>query len=98
MTIDNIQHRNTLKPAQRINSEKQRGHVLPRTPLIDINSPGRLRCAHILALCGFSHSTLYSRMKAGTFPAPDGRDGGLNFWRTDTIRSYLEAGTVGGAA
>lgn len=98
MTIDNIQHRSAIKSVQRINSEKQRGHVLPRTPLIDINSPGRLRCAHVLALCGFSHSTLYSRMKTGDFPAPDGRDGGLNFWNTLTIRNYLETGTVGGTS
>jgi predicted DNA-binding transcriptional regulator AlpA len=76
--------------------QPQRGHVLPRLPIIDINSPGRLRSGHILALCGFAHSTLYARMKSGDFPRPDGKDGGLNFWNTDTIKSYLEAGVVGG--
>jgi predicted DNA-binding transcriptional regulator AlpA len=75
------------------NSKKQRGHVLPRPPVIDINNPGRLRSSHVLALCGFSHSTLYSRMKTGDFPAPDGKDGGLNFWNTWTIKTYLENGT-----
>jgi len=76
--------------------KKQRGHVLPRIPLIDINQPGRLRSAHVLALCGFSHSTLYARIKNGKFPRPDGMDGGLNFWNTQTIKSYLETGIVRG--
>lgn len=74
--------------------QPQRGHVLPRAPIIDLYSPGRLRSSHVLALCGFSHSTLYSRMKAGEFPDPDGKDGGLNFWNTSTIRNHLEAGGV----
>ena len=34
----------------------------------------------------------YSRMKAGTFPSPSGKDGKLNFWNTSTIRDYLEVG------
>lgn len=72
--------------------QPQRGHVMPRSPIIDLYSPGRLRSAHVLALCGFSHSTLYSRMKAGTFPSPSGKDGKLNFWNTSTIRDYLEVG------
>ena len=69
---------------------QQRGHVVPRSPVIDLNGPGRLRTAHVLALCGISHSTLYARMDAETFPKPDGRDGGLNYWNTATIRDYLE--------
>jgi len=69
---------------------QQRGHVVPRSPVIDLNGPGRLRTAHVLALCGISHTTLYARLRAGSFPAPDGRDGGLNFWNTATIKNYLE--------
>jgi predicted DNA-binding transcriptional regulator AlpA len=93
----------TAKPVQVLansNTRKnpQRGHVMPRHPIIDINSPGRLRSRHVLALCGLSHSTMYSRMKAGTFPAPDGKDGGLNFWNTHTIRSYLQAETTRGCS
>ena len=68
---------------------QQRGHVLPRRPVIDLNGPGRLRTAHVLALCGISHSTLYARLEDETFPAPDGKDGGLNYWHTATIRRYL---------
>ena len=68
---------------------KQRGHVVPRPPVIDLNGPGRLRTAHVLALCGISHTTLYARLHAGNFPAPDGKDGGLNYWNTLTIKNYL---------
>lgn len=65
-------------------------HVLPRQPVIDLSNPGRLRTAHVLALCAISHSTLYSRLNAGSFPPPDGKDGGMNYWNTQSIRSYLE--------
>lgn len=65
-------------------------HVQPRQPVLDLNHPGRLRTAHVLALCGISHSTLYSRLKANAFPEPDGKDGGLNYWNTQTIKSYLQ--------
>ena len=77
---------NAVSPGRK----QQRGHVAPRTPVIDLNGPGRLRTAHVLALCGFSHSTLYARMNAEAFPKPDGKDGGLNYWNTATIRGYLE--------
>lgn len=71
-------------------AKKRRSHVTPRRPLIDLNEPGRLRTANVLALLGISHSTLYLRLKAGTVPAPDGRDGRLVYWRTETIRAFLE--------
>lgn len=82
------------KSARAINCTKspartKRGHVAPAVPLISLDAPGRLRTANVLALCGISHSTLYARLNSGTFPPPDGKDGGLNYWRTDTIRSYL---------
>lgn len=76
--------------------KKQRGHVLPRCPLIDLNQPGRLRSGHVLALCGISHSTLYKRLKESAFPQPDGKDGGLNFWNTQTIKNYLQTGAKEG--
>lgn len=69
---------------------KRSCHVKPRNPVIDLNGPGRLRTAHVLALCGISHSTLYARLKSLSFPQPDGKDGGLNYWNTQTIKTYLE--------
>lgn len=70
--------------------DPKRGHVSPVAPCIPLTGPGRLRTANVLALCGISHSTLYARQRAGTFPKPDGKDGGLNYWNTATIRRYLD--------
>jgi predicted DNA-binding transcriptional regulator AlpA len=72
--------------------KKRPSHVLPRSPSIDLNGPGRLRTCHVLALCAISHSTLYNRLKAKEFPAPDGKSGRLIFWNTATMRSYLAQG------
>ena len=87
LAIPSVRAREATTPVRK----QQRGHVVPRPPVIDLNGPGRLRTAHVLALCGISHSTLYARMDAKTFPKPDGQDGGLNYWRTETIRKYLDA-------
>lgn len=71
--------------------KKARSHVSPRPPLVDINGLGRLRTAHVLALTGISHSTLYARMKLDQFPKPDGMDGRMIYWNTQTIRAYLQS-------
>jgi hypothetical protein len=89
MTISSIQNQNSIKSNNTL--KRSIGHVQPRTPLISIHESGRLRCAHVLALCGFAHSTLYSRIKKGIFPRPDGNDG-MNFWNTETVRDYLGLG------
>lgn len=73
-------------------ARRKGSHVQPKPVLLDLSQPGRLRTAHVLTLCGISDSTLYARIKAGTFPAPDGKDGDRNYWNTSTIRSYLEKG------
>lgn len=72
---------------------RQKGHVLPRAPIISLMQPGRLQTAHVLALCSISHSTLYVRQAQGLFPKPDGKDGSKNFWKTETIREFLESDT-----
>lgn len=69
----------------------QRGHVLPRRPLIDLDQPGRLRTGEVMALEGISHSGLYAKMKKGLFPLPDGNDG-RNYWNTSTIRTRYNGG------
>lgn len=69
--------------------KKRTSHVLPRPPEIDLNGPGHLRTCHVLALCAISDSTLRNRQKANQFPAPDGKNGRLNYWHTATIRKYL---------
>lgn len=57
---------------------------------IDLNKPGRLRVGHLLTLFSISHSSLYARIKLGSFPAADGHDGSRPYWRTSSIRTLLE--------
>lgn len=91
MPLPNQIHRSPAKSmAVAVQQNGRSSHVKPRSPVIDLSGPGRLRTAHVLALCGLSHSTLYARLKIGAFPRPDGKDGGLNFWNTQTIRQYLQ--------
>jgi len=69
---------------------KRQTHTRPATLTISLHQPGRLRVAHVLALLGISHSTLYAGLKIGRYPAFDGRDGKMPFWNTDTIRNFLQ--------
>ena len=64
--------------------KKQRGHTRPRAPVIGLDQPGRLRVAHLLAILGISHATLYAGLKTGRYPKPDGRDGKFPFWKTES--------------
>lgn len=65
--------------------------VKPQPPLIDLNQPGRLHVANLLALYGLkSTSRLYEKIGLNQIPQPDGRDGRRPFWKTSTIRQHLE--------
>ena len=64
------------------------GHVKPESPAISLHQLGRLRTRHVLALAGWSHSTLYNRLKSGKFPAP--QSDGRNYWTTDQVREALD--------
>lgn len=70
---------------------KRAGHTRPKAPSISLDMPGRLRVAHIMALLGISHSTLYAGIKTNRYPQPDGRDGKFPYWRTTTIREFLNS-------
>ena len=72
-------------------SPKKSGHTRPRQPEISLEQTGRLRVANLLAILNVSHSTLYAGLKSGRYPSPDGRDGSFPFWRTSTIRAFLES-------
>jgi hypothetical protein len=48
---------------------KKSGHTRARRPEIGLEQPGRLRVAHLLALLGISHSTLYAGVKSGRYPS-----------------------------
>jgi hypothetical protein len=71
--------------------QSKSGHTRPRQPIISLDQPGRLRVAHLLAILGVSHSTLYSGIKTGRYPSFDGRDGAFPFWRTSTLKAFLES-------
>jgi hypothetical protein len=70
---------------------RKSGHTRPRQPIISLDQPGRLRVAHLLAILGVSHSTLYAGIRSGRYPKCDGRDGAFPFWRTSTIKAFLES-------
>lgn len=70
---------------------KQRGHTLPRIPLIGLDHVGWLHVGNLLALLGVSHSTLYAGLKTNRYPAPDSRDGKRPVWKTGTIKAFLDA-------
>ena len=77
--------------------KRQRGHTQARAPVISLDQCGRLRVCHLLAILGVSHATFYAglKMKPGEtttrYPQPDGYDGKFPFWRTGTIRAFLDA-------
>lgn len=89
--VRRVRIRSTAVSSQPVSSQPVRrsSHVQPRCPVIDLNGPGRLRTANVLAVCAISHSTLYARLKQHEFPPPDGKDGGRNYWNTQTISAYL---------
>jgi predicted DNA-binding transcriptional regulator AlpA len=71
--------------------KKQRGHSKPLPVTIDLSQPGRLRVGHVMSLLSISHATLYARLREGTIPPPDGKDGKRPHWKTATIRAFLDA-------
>ena len=69
----------------------QRTRGRPTAPAIRIDQPGRLRVGNLLALFGVCHATFYARLKQGLYPKPDGYDGRLPFWKTATVKAFLDA-------
>lgn len=72
-------------------SASKNGHTKPKPPMIDINQNGRYRVSNLLAMFNVSHSTLYAGLKIGRYPKPDGYDGSMPYWKTETIRTFLQA-------
>jgi len=64
------------------------GHTRVKLPRIPLDMPGRYTTGNILAVTGWSHSTLYNRIHSKSFPAPQ-KDGSLNYWDTATVRIAL---------
>ncbi len=72
-------------------THKKNGHTKAKSPIIDINQPGRLRVSNLMALLNISHSTLYVGIKSGRYPQQDGKDGSFPFWNTETILHFLKS-------
>lgn len=67
---------------------KSRSHTKAATPHIPLDMPGRYTTGNVMAVTGWSHSTLYNRIKSGVFPPPR-KSGSLNYWDTATVRMAL---------
>ena len=63
--------------------------VKPLAPEISLFQPGRLRVNNLMSLFGVSRTTLYTGINGGRYPEPDGKDGRIPYWNTETIRVWL---------
>lgn len=64
-----------------------------KAPTMNLDQPGRLWLSNLMHLFGVSHQTIYNRIKSGEYPSEDGMDGKRRFWKTSTIRKFLESST-----
>jgi len=90
MTVKII--RASSSPASTSKMAKSNGHTKAVAPTISLDQPGRLRVSHLMSLLGVGHSTLYEGIKRKRYPAPDGRDGKIPYWNTQTIKHFLQGG------
>jgi hypothetical protein len=78
-----------MNPAIESPRTTKNGHTRAKAPSISLDQPGRLRVAHLLSILSVSHSTLYTGIKKGRYPAPDGHDVKIPYWNTCTIKLFL---------
>ncbi|MDO8789244.1 MAG: hypothetical protein Q7J42_14330 [Sulfuritalea sp.] len=67
---------------------KRTGHTKAKLPLIPLDMPGRYSMGNVLAVSGWSHSKLSQRIREKKFPTPL-KDGHINFWPTDVVKTAL---------
>lgn len=67
---------------------RKSNHTRVKIPHIPLDMPGHYTTGNVMAVTGWSHSTLYNRIKAGAFPPPN-KSGALNYWDTATVRAAL---------
>ena len=70
--------------------KKHSGHTRPELPLFTLEMTARVRVKHMLALLSVAHSTFYAGIQTGRYPKPDGHDGKFPYWKTSTVRDFLE--------
>jgi len=59
---------------------------------------GFVREARLLVFLPFSHSTLWRRVAAGTFPTPIKLSERITAWRIEDVRAWIEAQGVAGSS
>ncbi len=61
----------------------------PKQPLIPISLDGFYSVANVMAITGWSRTTLYLRMDKGLFPKPDTKPYLKVGWKTSKVRKAL---------
>jgi predicted DNA-binding transcriptional regulator AlpA len=80
----------TLEPVQPSRAPDARPPTLP-----DV---GFVREARLLVFLPFSHSTLWRRVAAGSFPMPVKLSERITAWRVEDIRTWIEAQGASGSS
>ncbi len=58
----------------------------------ELNNLARLRAKEVMTLIGVKKSVFYKGIGSGRYPKPDGIDGRMPFWKTETVRAFLAGG------
>jgi predicted DNA-binding transcriptional regulator AlpA len=79
-------------PAEENSPSGGKGRVRARLPMIPLSMDGVWRTGHVLAATGWSHGTLYNRIRDKKWPKPvkEGGPDGLNGWTTSVVRKALK--------
>ncbi|HLP98679.1 MAG TPA: AlpA family phage regulatory protein [Sideroxyarcus sp.] len=67
---------------------RKSNHTRVKVPHIPLDMPGRYSTGNVMAVTGWSHSTLYNRINEGKFPPPN-KSGSMNYWDTHVVRAAL---------
>jgi predicted DNA-binding transcriptional regulator AlpA len=60
-----------------------------RAPRICLTQHGHLHIDNLMHLFDCSRQTIYVRIRNGTLPKPDGKDGSRPYWLTQTILPFF---------
>lgn len=88
MALKIAAHIGALAAQKKSVNARKSGHTRVKSPQIPLDMPGWYSTGNVLAVTGWSHSTLYNRMKDGKFPPPS-KSGSMNYWDTATVRAAL---------
>lgn len=69
-------------------TSKRRGHAKVKVPVIPLTMPGRYTTGNVLAVTGWSASTLWNKIRDNKFPKPN-KDGTRAWWSTSVVKEAL---------